>query len=95
MTQLILAHAGDTDGALFLLLFAPAGLMLLVGLLLVFLPLTASPFDRPPPREEDLADRVLGEEEARRLRSQGRRRRGLRRRAVRAHLAVIRRTDDD
>jgi hypothetical protein len=95
MNQLILAHAGDTDGALFLLLFAPAGLMLLVGLLLVFLPLTSSPFDQPPPREEDLADRLLGEEEARRLRSQGRRRRGLRRRALRDHLAASRRASGD
>jgi hypothetical protein len=87
MSQLILAHAGDADGALVLLLFVPAGVMLLIGLLLVFLPLTVSPYDQPSVREEDLADRLLGEEEARRLRSQGRRRRGMRRRVLREHLA--------
>jgi len=88
VNELILAHAGGGDGALFLLLFLPAGAMLLIGLLLVFLPLTISPFDQPTPGDEDdLANRLLGEEEARRLRSQGRRRRGLRRRALRQHLA--------
>jgi hypothetical protein len=87
MTQAILAHAGGGDGALFLLLFLPAGAMLLAGLLLVFLPLTASPFDQAAARDEDdLAERLLGEEEARRLRSQGRRRRSLRRLAVRRNL---------
>ncbi len=88
MMHAILAHGGDTDGALFLLLFIPAGAMLLGGLLLVFLPLTASPFDQPAARDQDdLAARVLGDEEARRVRSQGRRRRSLRRRELRRHLA--------
>jgi hypothetical protein len=88
MTHAILAHAGDADGALVLLLFLPAGAMLLAGLLLVFLPLTVSPFDRPVVRDEDdLAEQLLGEEEARRLRSRGRRQRSLRRLAVRRQVA--------
>ncbi len=84
MSNLVLAHAGSDGGAV-LLLFLPAGGMLLVGLLLVFLPLTASQFDRPDPDpdDEDLARRLLGEEEARQLHARGRRRRAMRRRAVR------------
>jgi hypothetical protein len=88
MSHAILAHAGDADGALVLLLFLPAGAMLLAGLLLVFLPLTASPFDQPVVRDEDdLAEHLLGEEEARQVRTRGRRQRSLRRLAVRRHLA--------
>ncbi len=89
--SLVLAHAGS-DGGGFLLLFLPVGGMLVVGLLLVFLPVTASQFDRADPDAEgedgeDLARRLLGEEEARQLHARGRRRRAMRRRALRRTLA--------
>lgn len=94
MLAMILAHAGGEDGTLFLLAFAPVGVILLVGFVIVLRPVVnAIGQPQPREREEDLADRLLGEEEAERVRSQGRRRRGVRRRLVRAHLA--RRSDRD
>jgi hypothetical protein len=87
MLAMILAHAGGDDGTLFLLAFAPVGVILLVGFVIVLRPVVNS-IGQPQPvkREEDLADRLLGEEEAQRMRSRSRRRRGIRRRLVRAHL---------
>ncbi len=86
MLAMILAHAGGDDGMLFLLAFAPVGVILLVGFVIVLRPVVTS-MGQPEERKEDLADRLLGEEEARRVRSQARRRRGMRRRRLRDHQA--------
>jgi hypothetical protein len=87
MLAMILAHAGGEDGTLMLLALAPVGLILLVGFVIVLRPVVnAIGQPQPVEREKDLADHVLGEEEAQRLRVQGRRRRSIRRRLLRAHL---------
>ncbi len=91
MLAMILAHAGGEDGTLFLLAFAPVGVILLIGFVIVLRPVVNS-MGQPQPREEDLADRLLGEEEAQRVRSQNRRRRGIRRRVLRDHLHLSRRS---
>jgi hypothetical protein len=81
--EVIIAHG--SGGGLGLLAFLPAGLLLLVGLVLMLSPVV-SQTGRPVVREEDeddLANRLLGEEEAQRLRKQARRRRAVRRRTLR------------
>jgi hypothetical protein len=94
MLAMILAHAGGEDGTLMLLALAPVGLILLVGFVIVLRPVVnAIGQPQPVEREKDLADQLLGEEEAQRVRSEGRRRRGIRRRLLRAHLAS--RSDED
>jgi hypothetical protein len=82
--EVVIAHAG---GALGLLAFLPAGLLLLVGLVLVFSPI-ATQSGRPVQQEDedDLANRLLGEEEAREFRRRSRRRRAVRRRTLRSAL---------
>ena len=78
----ILAHMGGGD-SLALLAFVPAGLLLLVGLLVMIRPVVDG-VSRPVQEEDpdDLAIQVLGEEEAREWRRQARRRRAVRRRAA-------------
>jgi hypothetical protein len=78
--EVIVAHG--SGGGLGLLAFAPVGLLLLVGLVLMFSPVV-SQVGRPPPPEVDDDDlaRLLGEEEAREVRKRARRRRAVRRRA--------------
>jgi hypothetical protein len=80
--EVVIAHGG---GGLGILAFFPAGLLLLVGLVLVFSPIASQ--SGQPVREEDeddLANRLLGEEEAREFRRRSRRRRAVRRRTLRA-----------
>jgi hypothetical protein len=82
----VIAH--NAGGGLGLLAFLPAGLLLLVGLVLMISPVVSQ--TGRPVREEDeddLANRLLGEEEARELRRRARRRRALRRRTLRAALS--------
>jgi hypothetical protein len=84
--EVIIAHG--SGGGLGLLAFFPAGLLLLLGLVLILSPV-ASQNGRPVVREEDeddLASRLLGEEQARELRRRGRRRRAVRRRTQRVTL---------
>jgi hypothetical protein len=83
--EVIIAHG--SGGALGLLAFLPVGLLLLVGLVLMLSPV-ASQTDRPVREkdEDDLANRLLGEEEAQMLRKHGRRRRAVRRRVLRRAL---------
>ncbi len=79
--EVIIAHGAG--GGLGLLAFAPVGLLLLVGLVLMFSPVI-SQVGRPTPPEVDEDDdlaRLLGEEEAREVRKRARRRRAVRRRA--------------
>jgi hypothetical protein len=83
--EVVIAHGAG--GGLGILAFFPAGLLLLVGLVLVFSPIATQ--SGQPVREEDeddLANRLLGDEEARDLRRRSRRRRAVRRRTLRANL---------
>jgi hypothetical protein len=97
MLALVVAHGGGADsGAGFLLLVLPTGLILLSGLLLIFGPIV-NQAGQPPPRrdQDDLASRVLGEDEARELRATARRQRALRRRALRQALTGRAQAGDD
>jgi hypothetical protein len=78
--QVIVAHG--PGGGLGLLAFVPVGFLLLVGLVVMFSPVV-SQSGRPVSKEdeEDLANRLLGEEGARELRRRARRKRAVRRRA--------------
>lgn len=78
----IVAHG--PGGGLGLLAFVPVGFLLLVGLVLMISPVV-SEIGRPSPKEDedDLANRVLGEEGARELRRRARRKRAVRRRTRR------------
>ncbi len=85
--EVVIAHG--SGGGLGLLAFFPAGLLLLIGLVLMISPVV-SQTGRPVVREEDeddLASRVLGEEEALELRRRARRRRAVRRRTLRAAVS--------
>jgi hypothetical protein len=84
MLGLLLGHASMDDGGIFVLLL-PTGLLLLVGLLVIFHPRFA-PRDQPGPRpedEEDLAATLLGADEAQEMRKRARRQRAVRRRTLR------------
>ena len=85
--EVVIAHG--SGGGLGILAFFPAGLLLLVGLVLVFSPI-ATQSGRPVQQEDedDLANRLLGEEEARDLRRRSRRRRAVRRRSLRGRLGL-------
>jgi hypothetical protein len=85
--EVIVAHG--PGGGLGLLAFLPAGLLLLVGLVLMLSPVV-SQAGRPVREEDedDLANRLLGEEEARELRRRARRKRATRRRTRRASLSA-------
>ncbi len=83
--EVVIAHG--SGGGLGLLAFFPVGLLLLVGLVLMFSPIVSQ--TGRPVREEDeddLANRVLGEEEAREFHRRARRQRAVRRRTLRAAL---------
>lgn len=84
--EVILAHG--SGGGLGLLALFPAGLLLLVGLVVMLSPVV-SQVGRPVREEDedDLAHRLLGEEEARELHRQSRRRRAMRRRTWRTALS--------
>lgn len=84
--EVIIAHG--SGGGLGLLAFLPAGLLLLVGLVLMLSPVV-SQAGRPAREEDedDLANRLLGEEEALELRRRARRRRAVHRRTLRAALS--------
>jgi hypothetical protein len=79
----LLAHMAG-GGGWALLAFAPAGLFLVIGLLLMIRPVVDE-LGRPTQVEDidDLAVQLLGEEEAREWRRQLRRRRAVRRRGLR------------
>jgi hypothetical protein len=79
--EVIVAHG--SGGGFGLLAFVPVGLLLAIGLVLMFSPIVSQAGRPSPPEvdEDDLAFRVLGEEEARELRKRARRRRAVRRRA--------------
>src|SRR6266540_4236701 len=81
--EVVIAHG--SGGGLGLLAFFPVGLLLLVGLVLMFSPIV-SQTGRPVREEDDLANRVLGEEEAREFHRRARRQRAVRRRTLRAAL---------
>jgi hypothetical protein len=49
MLEMILAHGGGDDGALFLLAFVPVGIILLVGFVIVLRPVVSS----TPLREDE------------------------------------------
>jgi hypothetical protein len=85
--EVVIAHG--SGGGLGLLAFFPAGLILLVGLVLVFSPI-ATQSGRPVQQEDedDLANRLLGKEEALELRRRSRRRRAVRRRSLRGRLGL-------
>lgn len=95
MAGLLLSEGGL--GAAGLLLILPGVLLLLVGFVFVLRPII-SDADRPDrgPREEgkeDVASKLLGEEEAQELRKQVRRRRAVRRHAQRMDSAENSRPD--
>jgi hypothetical protein len=77
--------AHGPGGGLGLLAFLPVGFLLLVGLVLMISPVV-SEIGRPAPKEDedDLANQVLGEDEARELRRRARRKRAVRRRSRRS-----------
>ena len=79
----ILAHMAG-GGGWALVAFAPAGLLLVIGLLVMIRPVVDE-LGRPTQAEDpdDLAYQLLGEEEAREWRRQARRRRAVRRRLLR------------
>ncbi len=79
--EVIIAHG--SGGGLGILAFFPVGLLLLVGLVLMFSPIvsqTSSPVREED--EDDVANRVLGEEEAREWRRRARRKRAVVRRRM-------------
>ena len=49
----VLAHGGDTDGALFLLAFVPVGIMLLVGFVIVLRPVVSSTVQREDQEDDE------------------------------------------
>ena len=85
----ILAHMAG-GGGWALLAFAPAGLFLVIGLLVMIRPVVdgvGKPVQEEDP--DDLAYQLLGEEEAREWRRQARRRRAVRRRLLRTAVSDV------
>jgi hypothetical protein len=84
--EVIIAHG--SGGGLGILAFFPAGLLLLVGLVLILRPVVSESGRGVADETEDELDRVLGKEQARDVRRQARRRRAVRRRMLRADAAA-------
>ena len=53
MFELILAHGGGDDGALFLLAFVPVGIILLVGFVIVLRPVVSGTSQREDHEDDD------------------------------------------
>ena len=93
--EVIIAHG--SGGGLGILAFLPAGLLLLVGLVLILSPVVSASDRSVHEESEDELDRLLGKEQARDVRRQARRKRAVRRRMLRADGAAkqVRASDSD